>query len=194
MGVSFSYLAVRGGKRDSVLGILGLRGTGIFEEIPESDITGAALPTGWYLILADRDHPPFMEGKTLARLSAAGEVLTWFIEEHVMCSYAALWSGGRQHLSVAHFSDKGINHLKTEGDLPLVFGPIRNRLSAMQQAAGGAKAKIDHIFDIPVELVEQLTGYRHDRVMPVLGDRPFEVLATTEATPKRSWMRRLLGV
>src|SRR5437879_664559 len=190
MGFSFSSLAVRGGTRESVLGTLGLRGTGAFEQIPESDITGAALPSGWYLVISNRGHPAFMEGQTLEKLSATGEVLTWFIEEHVMCSSASAWAGGREAWSVVHASDQGIEHLEVKGDLPPMFASIRDRLRAAQQAAAGDKADVDHIFDIPVELVERLTGYRHDRIIPELGERPFEVLATSGATPKRSWMRR----
>ncbi len=52
MGFSLTSLAVRGGARDAVLAALGLRGTNTHEESPESDITGASLPSGWYLVLA----------------------------------------------------------------------------------------------------------------------------------------------
>ena len=67
MGFSFSLVAVRGIVRESVLGLLGLRGTGAFEEVPESDITGVALPSGWYLIIANGEYPVLTENKTLAR-------------------------------------------------------------------------------------------------------------------------------
>ena len=194
MGFSFSSLAVRGGTRESVLAILGLRGTNVHEEIPESDITGAALPSGWYLVTANRGHPAFMDDPTLKRLSQTTEVVTCFVEEHVMCSAASLWADGRQVWFVMHDAQQMIEHLETKGNLPPMFAPISERLGAEQAAAGGENAEVDHIFDIPVEMVAQLTGYRHDRVMPELGDRPFEVLATTEATPKRSLLRRLLGV
>ena len=194
MGFSFTSLAVRGGTRDAVLATLGLRGTNTHEEIPESDITGASLPSGWYLVTANRGYPAFAEDATLKRLSQTAEVVTCFVEEHVMCSAASMWADGREVWSVMHAADQGIEHLDTKGSLPPVFAPISERLRAEQAAASGKKAKVDHIFDIPVEMVAQLTGYRHDRVMSELGDRAFEVLATTDATPKRSWLRRLLGV
>lgn len=195
MGFSFTSVAVRGGTRDSVLATMGLRGTNAFEEIPESDITGALLPSGWYLVVANRGpFPTFAEDATLKRLSQMGEVVTCFVEEHVMCSAASLWAGGQQVWSVMHAADQSIEHLETKGSLPPIFAPISERLRAEQAAAGGKKAQVDHIFDIPVEMVAQLTSYRHDRVMPELGDRAFEVLATTDATPKRSLLRRLLGV
>ncbi len=194
MGFSFSSLAIKGGTREVVLGILGLRGTGAHEEIPESEVTGASLPSGWYLVTANRGYPALMEDAMLKRLSATAEVVTCFVEEHVMCSAASLWADGQQVWSVMHAADQGIENLETNGSLPPMFPLISERLRAEQAAAGGKKAKVDHIFDIPVEMVKQLTGYRHDRVMPELGDRPFEILATTDATPKRPWIRRLLGV
>lgn len=111
-----------------------------------------------------------------------------------MCSVASLWVDGRQVWFVMHEARQKVEHLETKGSLPPIFTTISERLRAEQAAAGGKKAGVDYIFDIPVEMVAQLTGYRHDRVMPELGDRAFEVLATTTATPKRSLLRRLLGV
>jgi hypothetical protein len=195
MGFSFTSVAVKGGTRDAVLATMGLRGTGTFEEIPESDITGASLPSGWYLVTANRGlFPTFAEDPTLKRLSQTAEVVTCFVEEHVMCSVASLWVDGRQVWFVMHEARQKVEHLETKGSLPPIFTTISERLRAEQAAAGGKKAGVDYIFDIPVEMVAQLTGYRHDRVMPELGDRAFEVLATTTATPKRSLLRRLLGV
>ena len=193
MGFSFTSIAVRGSPRDAVLAIMGLRGTNTFEEIPESDITGTALPSGWYLVTANRGFPAFVKDATLKRLSQAAEVVTCFVEEHVMCSAASLWADGRQVWSVMHAADQGIEHLRTSGSLPTTFAPISERLRAEQAAAGGKKADSDCIFNIPVEMVAQHTSYRHDWVMPELGKQAFEVLATTGATPKRSWLRRVLG-
>ena len=45
-----------------------------------------------------------------------------------------------------------------------------------QYAAGGKDADVDYIFDIPVVTAESLTGYRHDKTIPELGEKPFEVL------------------
>ena len=194
MGFSFTSVAVRGGTRDAVLATLGLRGTNTHEEIPESDITGASLPSGWYLVTANRGYPTFAEAATLKRLSQTAEVVTCFVEEHVMCSAASLWADGREVWSVMHAADQGIEHLETKGSVPAMFASISERLRAEQKAAVGKKAEVDHISDIPVEMVAQLTSYRHDRVMPELGDKAFEVLSPTAATPKRSLVRRLLGV
>ena len=196
MGFSLSWLAIKGASRETSLSALGLRGTEMFEELPESPLTGVRLPTGWYMVVSNRGQClAFMEDKTLARVSASTEVVTCFVEEHVMCSHAAEWQGGRELWSLMHTADTGgIEHLEIKGEPPPFFAAIRARLRAKQQEAGGKKAEVDYIFDIPVETAQQLTGYRHDRDIPGAGEKPFEVLETTDATPKRSWLRRVLGV
>ena len=196
MGFSLSWLAIKGASRETALFGLGLRGTAKFEELPESPLTGVLLPSGWYVVVSHRgEHPTFMEDNTLARVSAATELVTCFVEVHVMCSHAAQWRGGRELWSLVHTADTGsIDHLEIKGEPPPFFASIRDRLRAKQQEAGGKKAAVDYIFDIPVETAQQFTGYRHDRDIPGASETPFEVLETTESTPKRSWLRRFLGV
>jgi hypothetical protein len=196
MGVSISWLAMKGASREAALSALGLRGTEVFEELPESPLTGVLLPKGWYMVVSNHgEYPAFMEDKTLARVSATTDVITCFIEEHVMCSHAAEWRGGRELWSLMHMADTGgIEHLEIRGEPPSSFASIRDRLRAKQQEAGGKKAEVDYIFDIPVETAQHFTGYLHDRDIPGASHKPFEVLDTTDATPKRSWLRRVLGV
>ncbi len=195
MGFSLEWLAVKNGKKDSVLASLGLRGTERFEGIPESDLTGASLPAGWYMIVSNRGSLALMEKMMLARASAEAEVVCCFVEEHCMCSSAQGWRDGSEIWSVFHEAGTGgISHLETKGNLPAAFNAIRDRQRAKQEAAGGSNAGVDYIFDIPVELAHALTGYRHDLDIPELRNQPFEVLTSTEATPRRSWLKRALGI
>jgi hypothetical protein len=162
------------------------------EIVPESDITGAQLPGGWYVIVAQRDYfPQFTNDKVLARLSGLGEVVACYVEEHVMSSGAAHWRAGQRVWSVDHDAGAGILRLKVRGEPPPAFAEIHDRLRSEQETAGGESAKVDHMFDVPVELAKSLTGYCHE---DELGERPFEVLAQTQTAPKRSWIKRLLGV
>jgi hypothetical protein len=195
MGFSLTWVAIKGALKEAALSALGLRGTQVFEEIPESPLTGVLLPSGWYMIVDNRCNLPMLrEDKTLAPLSASADVVTCFVEEHVMCSSASQWRNGRELWSLMHTADtKGIDHLETKGELPSFISAIRERLNAKQKEAGGNNAEVDYIFDIPVEAAKHLTGYRHDFDIPELRGNVFEVLATTEATPKRSWLRKLIG-
>jgi hypothetical protein len=178
-----------------VLEALSLRGSGTIEEIAESEIVAAELPAGWYLIVSQRDSLGFTKDKVLEQLSSLGEVVTCFVEERVMCSFAACWRGGRCIWSVYHDSGgrSGNLHLDIKGEPPPAFAEIRDRLRSEQQAAGGKKSGVDYIFDAPVELAHSVVGYRHDQDIPELGALGFEVLARLQPAPKASWFRKLLG-
>ncbi|MFI5458361.1 MAG: hypothetical protein ACHRXM_23270 [Isosphaerales bacterium] len=192
MGYSLSWLAVKGRSAAAVRNELGIHGNGRHEEFPESDVVGAELPGGWYLVVANRI--PVRDDAVLRRLSCGCELVTCFVEEHAMVSYAARWTDGTRVWSVAHDAQQDREHLETEGDLPADFGSIRDRLRSDQEAAGGRKAGVDYIFDVPVQLAESLTGYRHDQDIPGLGDRPFEVLVAASVKPERSSLwKRLFG-
>ena len=198
MGYSQSWLAVKGKPPAAVLDALSLRGTGTREEIAESPIVGAELPSGWYLVVTDRSGHPLMREQILERLSAACEVVTGDVEEHVMVSVATGWKDGRRVWSVTHDAQRDMEHLDTHGELPATFSGIRDGLRSKQQAAGGRKADVDYIFDVPVELAKTLTGYRHDADIPGTGGHPFEVLAQTSASPPASgerppFWKRLFG-
>jgi hypothetical protein len=198
MGYSQSWLAVKGKTPAAVLEVLGLRGTGTHEEIAESPLVGAGLPSGWYLVVTDRSGHPLTRDTVLQRLSAGCEVVTGDVEEHVMVSVATGWKDGQSVWSVVHDAQRDMEHLETQGDLPAAFGGIRDKLLSKQQAAGGRKTDVDYIFDVPVELAQSLTGYRHDADIPGVGDHPFEVLTQTSAGssasgPRPSFFRRLFG-
>jgi len=188
MGYSQSWLAVKGKAPAAVLEALGLQGTGTHEEIAESPIVGAELPGGWFLVVGERSGHRLMRDPIVRRLSAGCEVVTGDVEEHVMVSVTSGWKDGRRVWLVAHDGQRDVEHLEAEGELPLAFTGIRDRLRSEQQAAGGGSAGVDHIFDVPVELARTLTGYRHDADIPGAGAEPFEVLVETG---RPSLLRRL---
>jgi hypothetical protein len=194
MDYSYSSLFVNGGTRESVSSALGLRSSGIFQEAPESEITGTALPSGWYLLAVNRCDPPFESKNVLRSLSANTDLIHFVIYKHTNSCCAEQWSHGRVRWGLAHSEMGGLDHLLKMGTLPSFLSSIERNLRAQLQAAGGKKSDVDYLFDAPVELIEKITGYRHDRIMPELGEKPFEVLYTTEATPKRSWFRKILGI
>ena len=100
-----------------------------------------------------------MRDSIVQRLSAGCEVITADVEEHVMVSVATGWKDGQRVWSVTHDAQREMEHLQAEGELPAVFTSIRDRLRAEQQEAGGRRADVDHLFDVPVELAQTLTGY-----------------------------------
>ena len=163
IGYSQSYLTVLGKNPDDVLAILGLRRTGECEDNPDSPCVAANLRNGWYLIVANGAEFDILNEAALSCLSVDCEVTTCDVEEHVMFSKATFWKAGRCVWSVTHDAQQGFGHLATTGELPGTYPPIRERLLAEQQMAGGDKADVDYLFDIPGELAMSFSGYRYDR-------------------------------
>jgi hypothetical protein len=186
MGYSLSWAALKGGNLQTACAASGLRATGKREEIAESKIVGVQLPTGWYVVQFNRTE---LEDRELARLSQAGEVVSCFVEDHVMVSWASGWREGKKIWSVVHDCEKGRFHLDVKGEAPAELKGISERIIAEQQAAVGEKADVDHIYDVPAELAKVLTGYRHDQDTPGLTGDVFEILerAVAPVGSSRRW-------
>jgi len=175
MGYSLSWLAVKGKSPQAVRDALSFHPTGECEEIPESAISAAETPNGWYLIVANR-REQVTSDFLLKRLSESDcEIVTCFVEEHVMVSQATGWRDGKRTWLLNHDCQQGLRHLEVEGDLPQSFAAIRDGLLAKQ-----TEESCDYIFDIPVETARSLVGYRHDQDIPGMSGEVFQVLAEIE--------------
>jgi hypothetical protein len=70
---------------------------------------------------------------------------------------------------------------------------IRGKSAAAVRDELGVRGTGIH-FDIPVQLAESRTGYRHDQDVSGPGDRPFEVLVDASIRPERpSWWKWFFG-
>ena len=176
MGWSLSWAALKGGNLQTVCSALGLRATGKREGLAQSKIDGTALPTGWYVVVFNRTE---IGDEALRKLSQGGEVVSCFVEDHVMFSSATAWKNGRQLWRVVHDGGEDkVLHLETSGDLPAEFESIRKELFAKQEqeASEPDDLKVDHVYDLPAELAKTLTGFRHDQDTPGISGDVFEVL------------------
>jgi len=196
MGFSLSWLAVKGKLPQAVLAELGLSGTGKREEVPESDLTGVELPSGCYLIVENHLSHDLLAESNLKGVSVGCEVVTCDVDEQVMASGASSWKDGQKLWAVSHDARRGRADLKTEGILPPLFEVISTKLKSKQQQQAPDKDGhgVDYIFDIPVQLGETLTGFRHDRHIPELDGNKFEILADLAAARRKApFWNKLLG-
>ncbi len=201
MGYSQTYLAVLGKSREAILSDLALRPTGERQDFPEGAVVATLLPSGWFLVVADYNGQELIS-EAAGPLSAGCEVVSGVAEEHVMVSEAAGWRNGQRLWRVIHDTQRKEGHLEAEGELPPAFEEIRDRLVALQHPNDGSRANCDYIFDIPVDLVLSLTGYRYDKETPGLAEGAFEVLeanpgAAPKSAPKapaqKSFFQRIFG-
>src|SRR5882724_224093 len=98
MGISQSFLAIKGRAPAEIHRALGLTDTGVaspeFDD-PRPAVRGAALPDGWYLVLLkDISHPFVMLAEIPMRLSQGCEVVACQVEEHAMFSACLGWKDG----------------------------------------------------------------------------------------------------
>lgn len=190
MGYRISWIAFKGLDRQTLLERTQLTETGQSDEANEEEFSLALLPTGWTVLF--RNANGYATDERLAALSQGVTVVGVEINENTMCNRVACHEDGRLLWSVDYDCEKGRYNLDTTGRLPPVYEDIRTRLFAEQEADGGEESDTDYIFDVPVELAEHLTGYRHDGIIFEEGQPGFMALVSTApAEPK--WWQKLLG-
>jgi hypothetical protein len=185
MGMSLSFLAVKGRTPEEIHRTLGLSDTGIasgIDDDPRPMVRGAALPDGWYLILFDDILHPLIVSRPLTNsLSKGCEVVGCQFEEHDMFSACLCWRDGAIVWSVVHDARKTRDHLGVWGELPARLDEFEAQAEA--QAAQPDVSDVDYFFEIPVELAYSFCGWRYDQSAFDWGIPAFTVLA--EGKPPR---------
>src|SRR5687768_12752651 len=102
MGYAISWLAVKGIEPEVVHRQLGLFSSGEFDTDLKHPFMGRMLPTGWYVVVAQRCDDIMILDDMLASLSANSSVIAASIEEHVMFCFSTCWSNGVEAWRVQH--------------------------------------------------------------------------------------------
>ncbi len=160
MGFSLAWFAVQGVDKETFLERTGFEDTGDIDEYFEEEHSGGELPDGWYAIVTN-DLGLFEAGK-LAAWSAGARLVACVVHEGAMSSLATEWRDGKQVWSVSHDGSEGGDTLEVEGTLPEVFEELKAEALAVQAEAEGEP--VDHVFDIPLDLAAEVTGFRHDEM------------------------------
>ncbi len=189
MGYSLSLLAIQCSDPDSALSELSIARTGQSCEYAREPLSGYALPSGWYLVVATRCNHGFLKPSSLERVSRRFPVIACSIEEHVMFSSAEQWVGGAMLWRAEHVGENGPINLKTSGVLPPTFEDMADAHAAQQQAEGGEKANVDHYFDIPLNAAKTIIGFKHDEEIPSVKYGNFDLLSQSSSlkTGKPWW-------
>jgi uncharacterized RDD family membrane protein YckC len=167
MGYSVWWLGVSGKERGQVLDELGLALDGEAEDVIGHPLVGVTLPTGWFLVLLNRYAPVWYTDEELADLSAGCSVISCEAEEHAMYSAASGFADGRRSWRIVHDDLKDPDDLRAEGDLPPDFSAIFASLKEKHDLEtaewpGGDAPRTDYLFDVPVDVAQALSGFRHD--------------------------------
>lgn len=145
--------------------LLGLEDLGI--RAKGADVRGAVLPSGFCLI-KDSVHSTLIHSGRCKRISMTYPVIYGHVHEGVSNSSAEKWENGEKIWQVEHDACiHGPRHLEYSGSLPDMFDEVKNKYFAEQDEEDKLEDDgCDVIFEIPVEIIDRLTGYRYCKNMP----------------------------
>jgi hypothetical protein len=172
MGFRVLLIQVTGKNAATVQAEFGVEPTEEFEEISESPVTGVCLADGSYLLYINDPDLIVANPATFAQLSKSAALLACYVNETCMESLATGWTNGREEWSVHHDAQRGIRHLELTGTVPAPLSQIRDDFVARQTLGDD----VDSVFEVPVELVNRIGGFRYDSEVPGAEGRPFQVL------------------
>ncbi|SEW45262.1 hypothetical protein SAMN04488515_3310 [Cognatiyoonia koreensis] len=161
MGFRVSYIITPIQPRD-VVAPLGFRIGVETDALPYDEWwVGTLKSNGMTVLWSEAEEFAASVKSELAAMSKTAPVYACTVNETVMSSDASCYQGGHKVWQVTWHGEDGINkeNLVATGALPDGFSEIRDRLTARQDAEQDA---VDHMFEIPLEAVASIAGFRHD--------------------------------
>lgn len=193
MGFAISWIAIKDKSPQQILEYFDFSETSEREDIPESDISSAMLPSGWFMIWFNECESPFVQSEIISKLSEECTVVSCVVEEHVMYSHSEYWENGTQVWQIIHDAQRGMYDLQTSGNLPDNYETLKSEIFSKQAAEGGEEADVDLIFDLPLQILKQLTFFKHDEDTPELQGQEYTVLINnkviTQPEKSKPWWK-----
>jgi hypothetical protein len=180
VGYRCRWIAMRGRERDDVLAKLKFHVTHeLTEEVYDPGLYALDVD-GWLVVFGDGwDFMDLVTRRDAAKLSNRSEVIYLYTDDTPMKAEITSFVDGRVKWSITYDGQDGPSRPATEGALPAEAKPIIAAAEKAQKAAGGAKADVDHIYDVVAELGLALVGFRHDQTPSSGKYLPIVQLTTT---------------
>jgi hypothetical protein len=179
MGVSQSWIAVKGKAPDAVLQSLELARSGGSADYGSAREGCTKLPGGWFLVLLDGCGHELLEAPRLAALSEGAEVVAVSLEEHVMVCSSEGWRDGQQTWRVENSEER--DYLGVSGTPPAALAQIRARNEKLARE----DEDVDYHFETPLQLAQSIAGFKHDDAGDDLP--PLDQLISTRPKKKPAW-------
>lgn len=163
MDFDISYYKFHGVVRADLLADLGLRDTGVADPTGAAPYAIADLPNGWFVIRTQNDTG-LVKRYDRRSLSRQGRLVTCDVAAVDPVNRVGSYEQGEERWVVTH---DGRNNdrldLNVCGDVPDELLPLRRK--AFDAAIHELKdpRSPDSMFDVPLELIKAVTGFRHDR-------------------------------
>jgi uncharacterized protein YlzI (FlbEa/FlbD family) len=173
MGFSISWIAIHGKRKEDILAELSLKYLVEPGEENKTLMSGAKLPGDWYIIYFNKFQHLLAAEESLLRLSNGCKVVVCQIEEHVMESQVRMYEMGKKVWEVIHRAELGARHLSESGEFPVSYFELKARMVAEQNRNDDEGDCVDFIWEIPVSMGYEVTGYRHDDLCLKNGEQAF---------------------
>lgn len=187
MGFSNAWIAVQISDPERLFETVHVSPTDRPDDDYTTDLCGSPLEGGWFLLIGRGCDHRLIDHDLLASVSSLGRTVACSVEEHVMFSSAACWEAGSESWSIVHDAQQGMFDLTQSGDVPEMFDRIRASALEEQQREGGEEADVDFIFDVPLLVAKELTGFKIDETPDCLAAS--HILAFTDEAPRRPWWK-----
>ncbi len=180
MGTSTSWIAVEGASVAELaahLRFVAAPDDGEIDGAPQATI----VPSGWALIVSRMKNAGVVEdARTLRGLARRWRTVACDEESHIMYAAACEWRDGREVWAVAHSSAETAVPLMIRGALPPGSIEVREKWLAQDVEAAASGARVDYVYEIPLEIARLVVGYRLD-------SDDDETLTYVPLIPRRWW-------
>ena len=160
MSLSLAWFAVHGLSQDAFLDRAGFEDTGEADEYFDAEHSAGELAGGWYVVVTAQAD--LLDPVRLAQWSAGCRLVAVVVHEDTATSFAMEWRDGRQVWSAFYDGSAEKKQLEVEGALPEIFEELWRDAVAVQAEAASEGADFHAGYDIPLDLAEDITGFRHD--------------------------------
>lgn len=165
MGFSISWFGFRAYGIKEAATLFGREVGGSSEDF-DATVNAYSSEKNWAIIILGYCSFPNPPDSYLSAFSQGREMVVVHIEEHTMFARAEFWSSGKNIWKVWHTGDKNVRDLHAAGDLPTSFEGVRQEAFSKQDEEDAERSGVDVVFDIPLDLAAELTGFRHDEGAP----------------------------
>jgi len=179
MGFRCSFVVSRT-EPNALLEALGFQTIGEAEEMPDAGRWCTKLiHTGWTVIFAHDFALPAEVQDQVARLSQIDLQYIGILSETSMSISLSRYADGKEDWAIDWAGEQGfqLKNLSARGNLP----PAYEIKKADAVEAQTADNEVDYIFDVPVALLSEETGFRYDDWMEPDGVDTFRLLPNRSA-------------
>lgn len=163
-GYTIGVFVVHGIDRAEVLRRFAMTDSGVAEDARPACRAVASLPGGWTALWCNSADDARAHLATLPERGAGATIVTSFIDEPAYRSAAACYRDGVEIWSVTHDGATGPHDLNVTGTPPAQLSDIIADMEKEEADCGYPPGAIDFWFDIPVALVQCVTGFSYCQI------------------------------